>query len=211
MHPRKGCRRSFHCCPLGLNETDPARGLFLGFSSFDLAFSDCTTTVSRGCTRCARHATSAARYRPGRATRDRTLNSAVHSHGPTPHATATLVPPLRDRTISRALYLSSLHCRDTVENEMHEKPPGPFSQSDGACMPPSGAYWGSLRGAQGELSLEPTHAIVHELILSLSLRSQSPINPPGSPQSLRGRLHRLQRRLQRRPRRSRGYPVGLGH
>ena len=52
---------------------------------------------------------------------------AVHSHGPTPHATATLVPPLRDRTISRALYLSSLHCRDTVENEIHEKPPGPFS------------------------------------------------------------------------------------
>ena len=85
------------------------------------------------------------------------------------------------------------------------------SRSLTACMPPSGAYWGSLRGAQGELSLEPTHAIVHELILSLSLRSQSPINPPGSPQSLRGRLHRLQRRLQRRPRRSRGYPVGLGH
>ena len=143
MHPRKGCRRSFHCCPLGLNETDPARGLFLGFSSFDLAFSDCTTTVSRGCTRCARHATSAARYRPGRATRDRTLNSAVHSHGPTPHATATLVPPLRDRTISRALYLSSLHCRDTVENEIHEKPPGPFSQSDGVHA--------SIRHLLGEL------------------------------------------------------------
>lgn len=60
------------------------------------------------------------------------------------------------------------------------------SRSLTACMPPSGTYWGSSRGAQGELSLEPTHAIVHELILSLSLRSQSPINPPGSPSVTQG-------------------------
>ena len=120
-------------------------------SSFDLAISAIHTirlyyyVVSRT-TRCAetRDIRRDSRYTPDRArTGDRTLNSAVHSHGPTPHATATLVPPLRDRTISRALYLSSLHCRDTVENEMHEKPPGPFSQSDGVHA--------SIRHLLGEL------------------------------------------------------------
>jgi len=124
-------------------------------SSFDLAISAIHTirlyyfVVSRT-TRCAetrdirRDSRYTESHTPDRArTGDRTLSSAVHSHGPTPHATATLVPPLRDRTISRALYLSSLHCRDTVENEMHEKPPGPFSQSDGVHA--------SIRHLLGEL------------------------------------------------------------
>jgi hypothetical protein len=187
-------------------------------SSFDLAISAIHTirlyyyVVSRT-TRCAE-------------TRDIRRDSAIH---PTAHelktghsarlytVTArhhTRQPPssLRSETGQSHAHYTCRRCTvEILSRTRYTKSRRDPSRSLTACMPPSGAYWGSLRGAQGELSLEPTHAIVHELILSLSLRSQSPINPSGSPQSLRGRLHRLQRRLQRRPRRSRGYPVGLSH